>query len=97
MNVFVQLYFEHFHPIFPMLHQPSFGKGAPRPLLTLAVATIGARYSKLEGANQCALAMTELLRRLTMHLVRGFHSQKSTLHTDDPAANAKPTIASAGR
>ncbi|KAF4537803.1 uncharacterized protein LTHEOB_11427 [Lasiodiplodia theobromae] len=68
MNVFVQLYFEHFHPIFPMLHQPSFGKGAPRPLLTLAVATIGARYSKLEGASQCALAMTELLRRLAMHL-----------------------------
>lgn len=97
MNAFVQLYFEHFHPTFPMLHQPSFGKGAPRPLLTLAVATIGARYSKLEGANQCALAMTELLRRLTMHLVREPHSPLATHHTDISTASAKPTIASADR
>lgn len=70
MNVFVQLYFDHFHPIFPILHQPSFCNGSPRPLLVFAVATIGSRYSKMQGADECALAMTELLRRLSMYLVR---------------------------
>ena len=53
-NCFVQLYFEHFQPIFPLLHQPSFNPSKSSWVLVLAVATIGCRYSKAPSSSRCA-------------------------------------------
>lgn len=63
MNCFVQLYFEHFQGIFPLLHQPTFDPAQEPWQLVLAVAAIGCRYSKLPGSVQFADALQELLRR----------------------------------
>lgn len=47
MNVFVQLYFQHFHAQFPLLHMPTFQPREDVWMLVLAVASIGAEYSGL--------------------------------------------------
>jgi hypothetical protein len=70
LSAWVQLYFEHFHPIFPVLHPPSFSSPNTPPLLVLAVASIGAQFSRLQNAGYCARAIQELVRRTSSHLVR---------------------------
>ncbi|KAK5059692.1 hypothetical protein LTR84_009575 [Exophiala bonariae] len=73
LNSWVQLYFEHFHPIFPMLHKPSFQSTNTHWLLFFAVAAIGAHYSNLKGAQQCARAMHELVRRQAASLCEQYN------------------------
>lgn len=66
MNCFVQLYFEHFQPIFPMLHPPTFSMADTPWQLVLAFASIGCRYSKAIERNskrEWADAFQEFLRR----------------------------------
>ncbi|OCK79360.1 hypothetical protein K432DRAFT_383157 [Lepidopterella palustris CBS 459.81] len=63
MDCFIQLYFEYFHPIFPMLHQPTFNPSKAPWQLVLATAAVGCRYSKAPGSRKAANALQELLRR----------------------------------
>ncbi|KAJ5415526.1 hypothetical protein N7465_004221 [Penicillium sp. CMV-2018d] len=63
MNVFVQLYFEYFHPGFHLLHQGTFHHRQRSSCLLLAVAAIGAQYSRVSSRGQCSLALLEILRR----------------------------------
>lgn len=69
LNAWMQLYFEHFHPMFPIIHQPTFGGSETYYLLAFAMATIGAKYSKMKDAHKCSLAMQELVRRQCAYLV----------------------------
>ncbi|KAK2785040.1 hypothetical protein FQN52_008762 [Onygenales sp. PD_12] len=66
-NRLVQKYFQHFHPIFPLLHLPSFGESNPHPLLALSLAAIGSHYVEIEGFEFGMIAMHEFLRR-AIHL-----------------------------
>ncbi|KAK2731466.1 hypothetical protein FQN55_004665 [Onygenales sp. PD_40] len=66
-NRLVQKYFQHFHPIFPLLHLPSFGGSNPHPLLALSLAAIGSHYVEIEGFEFGMIAMHEFLRR-AIHL-----------------------------
>jgi hypothetical protein len=70
LNAWVQLYFEHFHPVFPILHKPTFSPATMNPFLVLTVAAIGAHFSELEGSQACQKAMHELIRRYTSYTVR---------------------------
>jgi hypothetical protein len=63
MNCFVQLYFEHFQPIFPLLHQGTFDPSREPWQLVLAVSAVGCRYSRVPGSLQLANALQELVRR----------------------------------
>jgi hypothetical protein len=63
LNAWVQLYFEYFHPVFPILHKPTFSLPEIDPLLVLAVAGIGAQFSTLKNANTFARGIHELVRR----------------------------------
>jgi hypothetical protein len=63
LDCFVQLYFEYFHPVFPLLHKPSFDPSNSPWQLVLAAATIGFRYSKVHYAAVGSNALQELLRR----------------------------------
>ncbi|GFF68890.1 hypothetical protein IFM62136_07426 [Aspergillus lentulus] len=67
LNAWVQLYFEHFHPVFPFLHKPTFSPATMNPFLVLTVAAIGAHFSELEGSQACHKAMHELIRRYTSY------------------------------
>jgi hypothetical protein len=70
LNGWVQLYFEHFHPVFPILHKPTFSPATMNPFLVLTVAAIGAHFSDLEDSQACQRAMHELVRRYTSYTVR---------------------------
>lgn len=69
MNTFVQLYFEYFHPGFPMLHRPSFNASVAPWALVLAVASLGCRYSKTDSVSEYGNLLQELLRRSIPFLV----------------------------
>ncbi|KAH6995762.1 fungal-specific transcription factor domain-containing protein [Ilyonectria sp. MPI-CAGE-AT-0026] len=61
MNSFIQVYFEVFQSIFPLLHQPTFDPSQCHWLLVLAVAATGCRFSQQSrGATRL---MDNLLRR----------------------------------
>ncbi|KAL4755919.1 Zn(II)2Cys6 transcription factor [Aspergillus foveolatus] len=51
INAFVQLYFEHYQPTLPLLHKATFNVSHAPPLLILAVASIGSRFSKTPQAS----------------------------------------------
>lgn len=70
LSVWVQLYFEHFHPVFPMLHKPSFCSPRTHWLIVFVVAAIGAQFSRLPNAQTCSRAMHEMVRRQTAYLVQ---------------------------
>ncbi|WRT67886.1 uncharacterized protein IL334_004860 [Kwoniella shivajii] len=63
MSDFVDLYFEKFHPLFPIVHKPTFFNGDTPAVLLLSVAAIGATYADKEF-GPLAVAMCELVRRM---------------------------------
>lgn len=63
LNAWIQLYFEHFHPVFPILHKPTFLSPETDPLLILCVAGVGAQFSKIKNARSFAQSIHELVRR----------------------------------
>ncbi|KAJ5833638.1 early growth response protein [Penicillium riverlandense] len=69
INAWTQLYFEHFHPVFPVLNKPTFGYPSTHWLLVFAVSAIGAQFSQMPQARTCARAMHEMIRRQSMYLV----------------------------
>jgi hypothetical protein len=72
INAFVQLYFEFFHPGFHLLHQATFQRRQKSSCLLLAVAAIGAQYSRVTCRGQCSLALLEVLRRALLNNVSIF-------------------------
>lgn len=70
MNIFVQLYFEHFHPSLPLLHKATFDVEMTPPIVVLAAAAIGSRYSRLKDARKHAYILGEVLRKTLASLVR---------------------------
>ncbi|KAI9037628.1 uncharacterized protein KD926_000190 [Aspergillus affinis] len=68
LNAWTQLYFEHFHPIFPILHKASFGYPDTHWLLVFTVSAIGAQFSRISHAQTCSRAMHEMIRRQSMYL-----------------------------
>lgn len=63
LNAFMQLYFEEFHPTFPLLHQPTFDPGKEDWVILLAVIVIGCRFSRVQGALESVHLLQEFLRR----------------------------------
>ncbi|PWY72452.1 early growth response protein [Aspergillus sclerotioniger CBS 115572] len=68
INAWVQLYFEHFHPVFPVLHKPTFCTADTHWLLVFTVSAIGAQFSGLPHAQTCSRAMHEMVRRQSLYL-----------------------------
>lgn len=72
LNYFLQLYYEHFHPILPMLHLPTLRLGEDEWVLGLAAAAIGCRYADSEELLGFTRPMTEFLRRVVVMSVSVF-------------------------
>ncbi|KAL1635025.1 hypothetical protein SLS58_010420 [Diplodia intermedia] len=66
LNYFLQLYYEHFHPILPILHLPTLKLNEDEWVLGLAAAAIGCRYSDSEELLGFIRPMTEFLRRVVV-------------------------------
>ena len=65
VNMCIDLYFEHFHSSFPLLHRPTFGSGNSHWLLVLAVAAIGSNFIDSIAVAKLRDAFQEFLRRAT--------------------------------
>ncbi|KAH8812202.1 fungal-specific transcription factor domain-containing protein [Xylogone sp. PMI_703] len=63
VNSFLQLYFEHFDPILPLVHKASFNLLQTSPLLVLAIATIGSRFSRIKHAREITTGLSDILGR----------------------------------
>lgn len=89
INAWVQLYFEHFHPVFPFLHKPSFGNRDTHWLLIFAVSAIGAQFSGLPHSQDCSRAMNEMVRRAGSYLV-SFSIPLLNIAIDKETTNTTP-------
>ena len=61
LNLALELYFERFHPIFPIVHKATFRPERATALLLLSICSIGSLFIGTEGATA---AGTDLFRRL---------------------------------
>lgn len=64
LNLFLQSYFRLFHPVYPILHQPTFDPNKCHWLLTLAVAALGCHTSDIRETDNYARSFHELVRRI---------------------------------
>ena len=62
MNAYIDLYFQKFHPTFPLLHRPTFTRGV-HWLVILATAALGSSYTRQASSLDLRDAMQEFLRR----------------------------------
>lgn len=69
LSDFVDLYFEKFHPTFPILHKPTFLQSDTPAVLLLSVAAVGATYAE-KSVQPLAVALSELVRRIITWMVR---------------------------
>ncbi|KIM99147.1 hypothetical protein OIDMADRAFT_56312 [Oidiodendron maius Zn] len=67
LTVCINLYFRHFHDTLPILRRPTFRVADAAPVLLLAMAAIGAMYSR-DGLSGLAIAMNELARRAIAYM-----------------------------
>lgn len=67
LSVCINLYFRHFHESLPVLRRSTFRISEVPPVLLLAMAAIGATYSR-DGLGGLAIAMNELARRAISHM-----------------------------
>lgn len=69
IDSFIKIYFEQFHSILPMIHKPTFSTGTCPTIVLVAMASIGASYSHLEGAKMFADSLSELCKRTLTWMV----------------------------
>ncbi|OGM44706.1 hypothetical protein ABOM_007376 [Aspergillus bombycis] len=62
LHTCTQLYFEHFHRGFPILHQGSFQARSSSWLLYIAVAAVGSQYSRLPGRTRIFFDLVKIIR-----------------------------------
>ncbi|GAC95796.1 hypothetical protein PHSY_003372 [Pseudozyma hubeiensis SY62] len=68
LNLFVQLYFEHYDPILPILHRATFDPDTCDPLLLAAITCLGALCSKAENAFSYCLLTSSLVHAVSYKL-----------------------------
>lgn len=65
INIFIQVYFEEFHPVFPFLHKATFAPCRDDWLLAVAVAAVGCIFSRTLRSEKTFHDLHEFLRRAT--------------------------------
>lgn len=70
LNRLIQLYFKHFHPVYPFLDQPLLSMPIWGWSLCLATASIGSCYANIPGAERVGDALALLLRETLVKEVR---------------------------
>lgn len=65
-----ECYWQHFHPIFPIVHRPSFFATKPSPLLAGAIVAIGSQYDSRPNAKEYSLALLEACLKLLSKVCR---------------------------
>ncbi|SPO34928.1 uncharacterized protein PSFLO_00399 [Pseudozyma flocculosa] len=63
LNLYLQLYFHHFHRTHPFLHQPTFSPQRCEALLLTAICAVGAHFSHVPNSKDTGLALAMLAHR----------------------------------
>ena len=63
LSQFIELYFDSFQTVYPILHGPTFNPNACHWLLTMAVSAIGSYSAGIDEQDNCSAAFHEFLRR----------------------------------
>lgn len=82
LDLFVQLFFEKAESFLPLIHRPTFDPNECPSFLTIALASIGARYAGelVMGAGMYAQALSETSRRMTQLVVSSDSSIMTSLY-----------------
>lgn len=64
LNDYLDCYWQHFHPLFPVIHRPTFLASTPPPLLAAAMIAIGAQFSTRPHSKSYSTFMHEACMRL---------------------------------
>lgn len=59
-----ECYWQHFHPLFPIVHRPTFFATKPSPLMAGAMVAIGSQYDTRQNAKEYSLALLEACQKL---------------------------------
>ena len=60
----LEYYWRHFHPLFPVVHRPTFFATKPSPLMASAMVAIGSQYDTRNDAKEYSLALLEAATKL---------------------------------
>lgn len=60
----LELYWQHFHPYYPIVHRPTFLPTKPSPLLASAMVAIGSQFDHRDDSKQYSLTLLELATKL---------------------------------
>jgi Fungal specific transcription factor domain len=60
----LECYWQHFHPLFPIVHRPTFFATKPSPLMAGAMVAIGSQYDTRPNAKEYSLALLEACWKL---------------------------------
>ena len=63
LSNFIHLYFDNFHPVYPIFHFPTFDPNKCHWIVVLALSAIGCHFASLPEQSECAPAFQEFLRR----------------------------------
>ncbi|TKA52102.1 hypothetical protein B0A53_04762 [Rhodotorula sp. CCFEE 5036] len=66
LELFIQLYFDKYHSLYPLVHKPTWDPNTAPSFLVLAIASVGARYAweRVVGSSMHAHALLECSRRM---------------------------------
>lgn len=84
IDLFIKIYFEQFNQILPMIHKPTFSTETCPTIVLVAMASIGASYSHVEGAKVFADTLSELCKRTLSWMVSAY----VVCYTPSPIANS---------
>ncbi|KUL89752.1 hypothetical protein ZTR_00544 [Talaromyces verruculosus] len=76
LNLCIQMYFTRFHPIFPIVHAPTFRPSAKRSLLLISICSVGSLflgspYAVAQGNRLFERLNKAILASWEMYFVRG--------------------------
>jgi hypothetical protein len=64
-----ECYWQHFHPLFPIVHRPTFFATKPSPLMAGAMVAIGSQYDTRPNAKEYSLALLEACLKLLSKVI----------------------------
>lgn len=70
LDACIHLYFRNFHPMFPIIHRPTFNRDRTSPLLLLSMCSIGCMFVGTEAATESGLWIYRRLHIATLLRVR---------------------------
>ncbi|EEP82046.1 predicted protein [Uncinocarpus reesii 1704] len=68
-----ECYWQHFHPLFPIVHRASFFTTKPSPLMAGAMVAIGSQYDRRPNSKEYSLALLEACQKILSKFIQDSH------------------------